>query len=89
MLLSLEFIVPPKPLNPSSREIVEEVVHTAHIHIDNAMNQTQQQMDERFDKTNVDLEQIQTIMDNEKKNSDSIYENIMGMLTKLAAQKEK
>ncbi|KAI5384205.1 hypothetical protein KIW84_071277 [Lathyrus oleraceus] len=81
-------MAPPNP-NPSSREIVEEAVHTAHIHIDNVMNQIQQQMDESFNRTNADLEQIQIRMDNKKQISDSRYENITSMLTKLASLKEK
>lgn len=45
-------------------------------------------MDERFDKTNPDLEQIQTRMNNGNHGSDSRYENIVDLFTMLVAQKE-
>ncbi|KAI5410411.1 hypothetical protein KIW84_055788 [Lathyrus oleraceus] len=86
-------MAPPKPPNPSSRESIEEVVQTTHIHLDNAMNQTQQQLDERFDKAIVDLQQhvgqIHTRMDNEKQVANIRYESIIFILTKLVAQKEQ
>lgn len=49
---------------------IEETVQTTHIHLDNAMKQTQQQLYERFDKANGDMQQhvreIHISMDNEK-----------------------
>lgn len=42
-------------------------------------------MDERFDKKNADLGQIQTRMENENQIYKSRYESIMAMLTKLVA----
>lgn len=53
------------------------------------MQETQLQLDERFLKTHTYMEQIQTRMDKEKKISNSRYENIMGLLTKLTAQSDK
>lgn len=63
MLSFFEFMTPKLLF---SREIVEEAMQTTHIHLDKAINQTQQQMGERFDKTNVDLEHIQIRIDNVK-----------------------
>lgn len=76
--------MPPKPIQSSPKDIVEEAVQTAHIHIDNAINQNQQLMDDRFNKTNSDLALIQTIMENDKMLADSRYESIMNILTKLS-----
>lgn len=63
---------------------MEKVVQTTLIHLDNALKHIKQQMSERFDKANTDLEHIRTILDNEKHIFDSIYESIMNILTKLS-----
>lgn len=45
-----------KSPNPSSREIVEEVVQTAHLHLDNAIQEQNMHLDERFDMVSTDLQ---------------------------------
>lgn len=47
----------PKPPNPSYKEIIEEVVQTAHMHIDNAMQDQQNLLDDRLGLVTSDLHQ--------------------------------
>lgn len=80
-------------MNHSSRDILEEVIQTTHIHLDSAINQIQFQMDEKFDKATAELEQqvgqIHIRMGNDKQIDVGRYESIMSIITKLAAQKEQ
>ncbi|XP_058784061.1 uncharacterized protein LOC131658827 [Vicia villosa] len=86
-------MAPPKPPNPSSREIIEEAVNLAQLQLNNAIQDTQMQMDERFHLAATDLAQqvreLQTRFDNEKVISDSRHEAVMSSLHKLLAGKEK
>lgn len=72
-----------------SLEVFICMVILRHVHFNSAMAENHQQMDECFEKVTSDLEQIQTRLDNEKQVSDSRYENIMSLLKKLEALKEK
>lgn len=71
---------------------MEEVVQLAHLHLNNAMQDIQQQMDERFGMAAEDLSrqmgQIHTRFDTERQISYSKHESIMFILTKLTSQME-
>ncbi|XP_058783964.1 uncharacterized protein LOC131658715 [Vicia villosa] len=86
-------MAPPKPPNPSSREIIEEAVHLATQNIESAMNETQEQIDTRFAQIAADLAQqigqIQTRLDNEKSVEDSRFDALMAAVGKLPLQKDK
>ncbi|XP_058785597.1 uncharacterized protein LOC131660372 [Vicia villosa] len=87
-------MAPPKPNNPSAREIVEEAVNTtvqtSQLHINNALQETQQQLDERFHKSTMDFQQhigqLHTRLENETQAANSRYDSIMSILTKLREQ---
>lgn len=83
---------PLKPSNPPSKELVEEVVHIAQLHLNNAMQDTQNQMDGRFGMLVVDLAgqigEIHNRFENDKYIADSRHESLMENLKKLLAEKE-
>ncbi|XP_058766771.1 uncharacterized protein LOC131640391 [Vicia villosa] len=81
-------MAPPKPPNPSPKELIEEAVQISTLHLNNAMHDTQEQMDERFAQLSSDLSNLQTRLDNDKSVEDSRYESLMAILTKISLQKE-
>ncbi|XP_058741863.1 uncharacterized protein LOC131614269 [Vicia villosa] len=88
-------MAPPKPTQPSPQEIIEQAVQTSHLHLDTAMNQTQQQMDERFDKVHSDLAEtkqqlglIHTQMASERQEEDVRYNALMEAIQRVFSQKE-
>ncbi|XP_058726191.1 uncharacterized protein LOC131597514 [Vicia villosa] len=89
-------MAPPKPPNPSSKEIIEEAVQTAvqtaGLHLDNALHDTQHQMDERFLLASNELEQqvgqLHSRLDKDKQTADKRFDSMMSILTKLVSQQE-
>ncbi|XP_058767801.1 uncharacterized protein LOC131641513 [Vicia villosa] len=87
--------MPPKPTQPAPNEILEQAVNTAALRLDSAMQETQQQLDERFHIVHSDLQQTQqnlgqltTRLENDRQLSDSRYESIMSALSKLLKEKQ-
>ncbi|XP_058742330.1 uncharacterized protein LOC131614797 [Vicia villosa] len=81
-------MAPSKPPNPSSKEIIEEAIQISTLNLNNAMQETQEQMDERFAHISSDLSNLHTRLDNDKSVEDSRYEALMAILTKISLQKE-
>lgn len=87
-------MAPPKPPNPSSKDIIDEAVQqdvqTDHMHLDVAMNETQQQLDDRFEKAATELQQtmgqIHSRLDKDKQLTDSRYDSLMAAITKVTTQ---
>ncbi|CAI8597346.1 unnamed protein product [Vicia faba] len=86
-------MAPLKPSNPSSKDIIEEAVQsavqTSILHLDNALQETQRQLDERFALAAPDLQQLNIRMDKDKEVVDSRYDSMMYILAKLVAQKSQ
>ncbi|XP_058775850.1 uncharacterized protein LOC131650137 [Vicia villosa] len=81
-------MAPPKPPNPSSKEILEEAIQISTLNLNNAMQETQEQMDERFTQLSSDLSNLQTRLDNDKSEEDSRFQALMAAITKISLQKE-
>ncbi|XP_058757457.1 uncharacterized protein LOC131630720 [Vicia villosa] len=81
-------MAPPKPPNPSSKEILEEAIQISTQHLNNAMQETQEQMDERFARISSELSTLQTRFDNDKSLEDSRFESLMAAITKISLQRE-
>ncbi|XP_058746621.1 uncharacterized protein LOC131619549 [Vicia villosa] len=81
-------MAPPKPPNPSSKDIIEEVIQISTLNLNNAMQETQEQMDERFAKISSDLSNLHTRLENDKSVEDSRYDALMAAITKISFQKE-
>ncbi|XP_058751143.1 uncharacterized protein LOC131624200 [Vicia villosa] len=85
-------MAPPKPTNPSSKEIVEEAVQLAQHRLDMALQDTQTQMDERFHMAAAELSQqmgqVHTRFDNERQTANIRYDSIMSILHKISEQRE-
>ncbi|XP_058784354.1 uncharacterized protein LOC131659138 [Vicia villosa] len=82
-------MAPPKQSNPSSKDIIEEAIQISTLHLNNAMQGTQEQMDERFAQISSDLSNLQTRLDNDKSIEDSRYDSLMVVLTKISLQREQ
>ncbi|XP_058769067.1 uncharacterized protein LOC131642924 [Vicia villosa] len=84
-------MAPPKPNNPSSKEIIEEAVNLAHLQLTTAIQDTEMQMDERFQAAALDLAQqlgdIHSRFDKEKHIADVRHESVMENLQLLLAQR--
>ncbi|XP_058757747.1 uncharacterized protein LOC131631003 [Vicia villosa] len=84
-------MAPPKPPNPTSKEIIDEAVQTAlqtsSLHLNNALQDTQNQLDERFALAATDLQKLNNRMDSDRETADKRYDSMMTILTKLVAQK--
>ncbi|XP_058753077.1 uncharacterized protein LOC131626262 [Vicia villosa] len=85
-------MAPPKPPNPSSKEILEEALQMSSLHLNNAMAETQEQMDVRFAQVHEDIAkqvgQLHTRLENDKIEEESKYQALMAALQKISIQKE-
>ncbi|XP_058757922.1 uncharacterized protein LOC131631166 [Vicia villosa] len=86
-------MAPSKPTNPSSKEILEEAIQISTLHLNNAMAETQEQMDVRFAQFSAALEQrvgeLHSRLDNEKGVEDSRFESLMAALQKISLQPQQ
>ncbi|XP_058742588.1 uncharacterized protein LOC131615102 [Vicia villosa] len=86
-------MAPPKPPNPSSKEILEEALQMSSLHLNNAMAETQEQMDVRFAQVHEDISkqvgQLHTRLENDKVEEESKYQALMAALQKISLQKEQ
>ncbi|XP_058755573.1 uncharacterized protein LOC131628770 [Vicia villosa] len=85
-------MAPPKPPNPSSKDILEEALQMSSLHLNNAMAETQEQMDVRFAQVHEDIAkqvgQLHTRLENDKIEEESKYQALMAALQKISLQKE-
>ncbi|XP_058784831.1 uncharacterized protein LOC131659692 [Vicia villosa] len=81
-------MAPPKPPNPSSKEILEEALQITTLNLNNAMQETQEQMDVRFHQISTELSNLQTRFDNDKSVEDSRFDSIMAAINKISIAKE-
>ncbi|XP_058752398.1 uncharacterized protein LOC131625563 [Vicia villosa] len=81
-------MAPPKPPNPSSKEILEEALQITTLNLNNAMQETQEQMDVRFHQISTELSNLQTRFDNDKSVEDSRFDSLMAAINKISFQKE-
>ncbi|XP_058733199.1 uncharacterized protein LOC131604800 [Vicia villosa] len=81
-------MAPPKPPNPSSKEILEEAINISTQHLNNAMAETQEQMDVRFAQISETIAQqvgeLHSRFDNEKEVEDSRFESLMAALKSIS-----
>ncbi|XP_058734067.1 uncharacterized protein LOC131605768 [Vicia villosa] len=86
-------MAPPKPPNPSSKEILEEALQMSTLHLNTAMAETQEQMDVRFAQVHEDIAQqvgkIHTMLANERNVEDDRYEALMAAIRKVTIQQGK
>lgn len=81
--------MPLKPLSPSSKDL-DYAIQDVHEQIEDLINHTHHQMDERFHKASQNLKHllgnIDTRMNNQQKVLDSTHESIMNPQTNLMPQ---
>src|SRR4051812_19479580 len=79
-------MAPPIPPNPSFKDIIEEAIQISTQHLNNAMQETQEQMNVRFGQISLELSNLQTKWDNDKSIEDSRYDTVMSILNKISLQ---
>ncbi|XP_058769936.1 extensin-like [Vicia villosa] len=86
-------MAPPKPPNPSSKEILEEAIQMSTQHFNNAMAETQEQIDVRFAQISASIAQqmgeIHTRLNSEKEDEDAKYEALIAAIQKAGLNREK
>ncbi|XP_058766993.1 uncharacterized protein LOC131640630 [Vicia villosa] len=86
-------MAPPKPPNPSSKEILEEAIQISTLNLNNAMAENQEQLDVRFANFSASIAhqigEIHSRMNAEREDEDSKYEALMAAIQKAGLQKEK
>ncbi|XP_058752498.1 leucine-rich repeat extensin-like protein 5 [Vicia villosa] len=85
-------MAPPKPPNPPNKEIIDEAIATAvqtsRLHLDAAIQETQQQLDERFHMTHDELQQLRSRMDHESSLDTQRYDSLVALLQSLQIPRE-
>ncbi|XP_058784315.1 uncharacterized protein LOC131659094 [Vicia villosa] len=81
-------MAPSKPPNPSSKEILEEALQITSLNLNNAMQETQEQMDVRFHQLSMELSNLQSRLDKDKSEEDSKFDSLMTAIKQIATQKE-
>ncbi|XP_058732695.1 uncharacterized protein LOC131604261 [Vicia villosa] len=86
-------MAPPKPPNPSSKEILEEAIQISTLNLNNAMADTQEQLDVRFAQMSASIAQqvgeLHTRLNAEKEDENSKFEALMAAIQKAGLQGDK